>query len=216
MAALATAVVSVIVPVVMGVVVIVVVSTVSEVVVSLTISMRLVLYVVVLVEVVRLGGRRIFLGRVHVGCGMVVRWSSCVLGDRGNGWGVRGRGIADGLCVPDWEQGGAWIGGQIGSTEFGLDGTWSERRPNVADGSSDQGAQRSGEDAEVDIAVVQLGDEEHRHTVGDDPHVLFGIDLDVSGEDQFHIITVDDSMVFRAVRERRMPASDGVLVNQVE
>lgn len=86
----------------------------------------------------------------------------------------------------------------------------------IANGAGDQGGQRRRVDAEVHVRVVELGDEEHGHSVGQHPNVLVLIDLDVGREHQTHVVAIDDAVVLRIVRHRRVPAAHRVLVDQVE
>lgn len=91
-----------------------------------------------------------------------------------------------------------------------------ERTASWADGSLDQWFERGWEDSEVDVGVIELGDKEDRHTIGDDPDGVGLIDLYVSWEHESFVISVDNVVILRRVRKWRIPAADSVLVDQVE
>lgn len=86
----------------------------------------------------------------------------------------------------------------------------------VTNGSGDQGGQWGRVDSEVHVGIVKLSDEEHWHSIGQHPNVLVLVDLNVSWEHQTNVITVNDSMELRIVGHRRVPATDRILVDQVE
>lgn len=87
---------------------------------------------------------------------------------------------------------------------------------DITDCSRDEPVKWSLEDAEVDVFVVQFGDEEVGHPVRDHPNVIVEVDLDVSGEAQGLVVSVDNIVVARGVRQGSVPAPNSVLVDKIE
>jgi hypothetical protein len=72
------------------------------------------------------------------------------------------------------------------------------------------------ENPEIDVRVVEVGDQEHGHAVTDDPHGAGLVDLHVGRKHQRLVVAINDGVVLGRVCRGRVPAPDSVLVDEVE
>lgn len=185
----------------------------------------LVVEAVVLVEYVRLG--HLHAGRAHRVGGDTDTgddWAGAgrqVSAAGRQRWG-RGRGGPAGLRLL-WQHRTVLFGVQWRShRQHGLLGYGDRVRrpvgvvPQITDRVLDQRGQGGGVDTEIGIGVVQVGEQEDGHPVGQHPHVLHFVDFDVGGEHQTDVVPIDDAVELGGVRHGGVPAAHGVLVDQVE